>query len=96
MDRPIVQHPFNPTEVKSFNAGTVALLIEDSSQQFAWQLLVGSKKSHITTHYPGILECEGWMVATAYWEGVLPVMTPFRVTPAVPWTGPGLKGKSNG
>ena len=80
---------FKVTETKVFenfhypSAGPVILEVQNDGKTFAWRLRVGDgKPSRPMTWYQGVLEHEGWFVATAYWDGCLPVMTPFRVTVA--------------
>jgi hypothetical protein len=75
-----VKPAMTPTERKEFWFGTelVILEVENSATQYAWRLTVGDETSW-TKHYPGILRVKDYAVATAYWEGTLPVMTPFKI-----------------
>lgn len=73
---------YTVTERREFLNGAVAVEVQNDSMRFAWRLNVEGDCSYWTTHYQGLLEHKGWFVATAYWEGVLPVMTPFKVEAA--------------
>lgn len=77
-----------PTETLWFTDGEhkLAIHVENSNVRFAWQLEVNNDFSHVTTHYTGILEHCGYCVATAYWEGTLPVFVPFKIVATAPTT----------
>lgn len=72
--------PYVVTEALKFE-NNVEIEVQNDTVRFAWRLVInGIDASHWTTHYQGLLEHRGWFVATAYWEGILPVMIPFKVT----------------
>jgi hypothetical protein len=73
----------DPKETKIFrdDQHVIVVHVENSRNQFAWQLEVDGDKSEPTTHYSGVLTHKGYGLATAYWDGVFPEFIPFAILP---------------
>lgn len=76
------QLAITPTDVKVFRQGTaeIRLEVEDSVRGLYWRLIVDGDEGYVTRHYAGLYSHKGWFVATAYWDGILPVFVPFQIT----------------
>lgn len=72
---------FNPTEEKRFTNGTDTLVVrvENSSQQFKWQLVVNGDASEPTSYYQGILTHKGFGLTTAYYDPDIREFIPFKI-----------------
>jgi len=57
----------------------VTVEVVNTKKEFKWRLVVNGKKSDWTSYFQGILSFEGWMVATAYWDGAFKEFVPFRI-----------------
>lgn len=74
---------FVPTERRSYENGSVVLEVQNDESAFAWRLVVDGVEGPVTeNYYPGIYEHAGWLYASAYWDGKLPVERPFRAVVA--------------
>lgn len=79
-----------PTSKQKFKdpEGDIEIIVEEvnTEDHFAWRLRVDGTVSPWSSHYQGFVKFKGWYLATHYWNGVFPVMTPFRLENAKPAT----------
>jgi hypothetical protein len=56
--------------------------IQNDTRKFRWRMTVtgpkGEQHARTSSNYQGLLEVEGYLLATAYYEGVFPEFIPFR------------------
>lgn len=75
---------FTVTERRYFLHGTTRIVVEveNTSTSFRWRMSVNDDMSEPTGYYAGLLVHKGFGLATAYWEGSLPVFSPFMISTA--------------
>lgn len=72
----------NSTIITEYHFGTTKVEVEfvDDEQSTKWRLIVDGNASDFSGYYSGILVHKGFGLATAYWEGTLPSLVPFKIT----------------
>lgn len=68
-------------ETKTFNFenGDTVTTHFDNAGHGQWWLTVNGEEGEKTGYYQGIYAFKGYLLATEYWNGVLPVEVPFKI-----------------
>lgn len=57
----------------------IIVIITDNENEFSWAMSVNGEMSQVSRDYDLIISFKGYYLATEYWKGTFPVLTPFNI-----------------